>query len=174
MMDTDTRPDAAAPPVSKRPAATMRPTVMYAVGVLALCGLVLGVGPMIWRSPKVRIPAGATRVNVSLYDYGIRIDPATPIGPGKDAFVITNTGKIPHELVGFSTKAGVTLLPLRADGDVNEDASSMTNVLDTGASLPPGTTKVVTVDLAAGTHYAFVCNLPGHFRLGMRVDITPR
>jgi hypothetical protein len=175
LVDVDSeRPAEAAPEPARPRPITMRPTVISSIVVLALCGLVLGVGPMIWRSPGVRIPAGATRVNVSLFEFGIRIDASTPVKPGKDAFVITNTGTIPHELVGFATAAGATALPLRADGDVNEESSTLRSVLDTGDSLAPGATKVIAVTLVSGTHYVFVCNLPGHWHLGMRVDVTPQ
>jgi hypothetical protein len=172
---TDSRPPVDTTPApATRAGISMRPTVVAAVVVLGLCALVLGVGPMIWRSPGVKIPAGATRVNVSLFEFGIRLDPSTPVRAGKDAFVITNTGKIPHELVGFATTTNASRLPLRADGDVNEESSTLQSVLDTGDSLPPGITKVITVTLVSGMHYVFVCNLPGHWHLGMRVDITPK
>ena len=151
----------------------MTGTLLLAVGVLALCGLVLGVGPMMWRSPGVRIPAGAARVNVSLYEYGVRLDPSTAVHAGKNVFVITNTGTIPHELVGFATSLPASHLPVRADGDVNEESAALHSVLDTGDSLAPGATKVIPIMLTAGTHYVFVCNLAGHWHLGMRLDVTP-
>ena len=37
--------------------------------------------------------------------------------------------------------------------------------------LNAGTTKTLTIDLAPG-HYAFVCNLPGHYGQGMHTDFT--
>jgi hypothetical protein len=151
----------------------LRPTVFLAVGALLFSGLILAVGPMIWRSPGVKIPAGTTRVNVSLFDFGIRLDSSTSPRAGKDAFVITNTGKIRHELVGFATTDSATGLPLRTDGDVNEESSQLQSVIDTGDSLVPGQTKVIVATLSAGTHYVLICNLPGHWHAGMRIDMTP-
>ena len=37
--------------------------------------------------------------------------------------------------------------------------------------MEPDSTKALTLDLAPG-HYAFVCNLPAHYGLGMHVDFT--
>jgi uncharacterized cupredoxin-like copper-binding protein len=37
--------------------------------------------------------------------------------------------------------------------------------------MEPTTTKSITIDLKPG-HYALVCNLPGHYGLGMHVDLT--
>ena len=175
MLETPPAPAPAPAPAPTEPRATgLRPTFYLTLVVLVLCGLVVGVGPMILRSPSgVKVPAGATRVNVALFDFGIRLDSSTTVHPGRNAFVITNTGHIAHELVGFQTSVPSGRLPRRADGGVNEESPLLHSVLDTGASLPPGTTKVVVVDLKAGSHYVFVCNLPGHWQSGMHIDVTP-
>src|SRR5256885_1838030 len=77
-----------------------------------------------------------------------------------------------HELVGFSTARPAGPYPITSfNGEANridEDAAGPA-VIDTGAALKPGTTKLLTVDLKGG-HIALVCNLPGHFRGGMHVD----
>ncbi len=52
---------------------------------------------------------------------------------------------------------------------VNEDTVG-TNVGETG-DLRTGTTKTITIDLKPG-HYVFMCNLPGHYALGMHADFT--
>ena len=54
---------------------------------------------------------------------------------------------------------------------VNEDAPALNSVLDSGSSLRPGETRLLATTLAPG-HYVLVCNLPGHFRAGMHVDVT--
>jgi uncharacterized cupredoxin-like copper-binding protein len=40
--------------------------------------------------------------------------------------------------------------------------------------MKPGTQKMLTIDLPTG-HYAVVCNLPGHYAMGMHQDlwVTP-
>ena len=140
--------------------------------VFILLGGALLVGFAQWRdrSQGISIPAGATRVDVQLSDYRITLTPA-PLTHGRLAFVVNNAGSIPHELVVFRTDAPANRLPLRADGDANEESEALTSVVDSGASLAPGETKVFAANLAAG-HYVAVCNLPGHYRLGMRLDLT--
>ena len=54
-------------------------------------------------------------------------------------------------------------------GSKTEDTAG-TNVGETG-DMEAGTTKTLTIDLAPG-HYAFVCNLPGHYGQGMHTDFT--
>jgi uncharacterized cupredoxin-like copper-binding protein len=44
------------------------------------------------------------------------------------------------------------------------------NVGETG-DVKAGQTKVLSITLAPG-HYAVVCNLPGHYRMGMHQDFT--
>ena len=153
---------------------SLRSSIVMSMCVMVVAAVVLTAGPLFARSSSgVKVPAGTNRVNVSLFEFGIKIDPSTPVRPGKNAFVITDNGKIPHELVGFATTSRATAMPTRTDGDVNEDSPQLKSVLDTGAALKPGQTRVIVTTLDAGTHYAFVCNLPGHWRLGMRVDVTP-
>ena len=139
--------------------------------VVLIAGLLLvGFALLRDRHHGVSIPAGATRVDATLSDYHIAITPA-PLAHGKLAFVVHNAGKIPHELVVFRTDAPANRLPLRADGDANEESNALTSVVDSGASLTPGQTKVFVANLAPG-HYVAVCNLAGHYRLGMRLDLT--
>jgi uncharacterized cupredoxin-like copper-binding protein len=92
---------------------------------------------------------------------------------GRIAFIVTNDSTdMKHELVGFATKTPAGAYPIAGfEGDPNridEDAAGPA-VIDSGAALAPGASKVLTADLAPG-HYALVCNLPGHYKAGMHVD----
>jgi uncharacterized cupredoxin-like copper-binding protein len=156
-------------------AASQSPKVVASlvrVTVFILLGGAILVGFAQWRDRghSISIPAGATRVDVKLSDYRITLTPA-PLTHGRLAFVVNNAGSIPHELVVFRTDAPANRLPLRADGDANEESKALTSVVDSGASLTPGQTKLFVANLAPG-HYVAVCNLAGHYRLGMRLDLT--
>ena len=65
------------------------------------------------------------------------------------------------------------------DGEPNrfdEDAKGLTNVGETGdPAMAPGTSMMLTIDMAEG-HYAVVCNLQGHYAMGMHQDfcVTPK
>jgi uncharacterized cupredoxin-like copper-binding protein len=85
-------------------------------------------------------------------------------------FVVHNNGKVPHELIIVKAPSSGSNLPLKPDADVNEETPGLTSELDTGSSLAPGESRTLTADMPAG-HYVAVCNLPGHYKLGMRVDL---
>jgi uncharacterized cupredoxin-like copper-binding protein len=94
------------------------------------------------------------------------IDPAT-VSAGSVTFTVVNEGVKKHEFVILSTDVMAADLPIEGD-EVNEDDYV---VVDEIGDLPPGETGTLTVDLAPG-HYALICNLKGHMRMGMYADIT--
>jgi uncharacterized cupredoxin-like copper-binding protein len=85
-------------------------------------------------------------------------------------FVVHNDGHVPHELIIVKAPSSGSNLPLKRDADVNEETPGLTSELDTGSSLAAGETRTLTARIPAG-HYIAVCNLPGHYKLGMRVDL---
>jgi uncharacterized cupredoxin-like copper-binding protein len=103
-----------------------------------------------------------------------------PFAPaGKVSFIITNDGAKDHEMVVLQTDTMAADFPITGfEGDPNrfdEDAKGLTNVGETGdPAMKPGTSMMLTIDMAPG-HYAIVCNLPGHYGMGMHQDfnVTP-
>ena len=90
---------------------------------------------------------------------------------GNYVFVDTNHGGSAHELVMWKTADPDDRLPMDKDDRVNEDSPALNSVLDSGSSLRPGETRLLATTLDPG-HYVLVCNLPGHFKAGMHVDLT--
>ena len=131
-------------------------------------------------SPATETPASTetptatigTTVSVTLNQWYVQPS-STTILAGTVTFAVTNQGTREHEFVVFKTDtlaAEIPIVSFEGEKDrINEDTSG-TNVGETG-DLDPGSFQTLTVDLAAG-HYVFFCNLPGHFRKGMRVDVT--
>ena len=115
-------------------------------------------------------PAGD--VQATTVDFKVRMP--TTLTRGKHTIGLTNAGKVPHEVVLFKTSLPANRLPMSNDGDVNEESKLLENVADSGDSLKPGGTKSFTTSSLAPGHYVAVCNLPGHYRLGMRLDVTVR
>jgi len=78
-----------------------------------------------------------------------------------------------HEFVVLKTDTPAASIPIGTfegeQGRINEDTAG-TNVGETG-DLKAGATKTVTINLQPG-HYVFLCNLPGHYMQGMRIDVT--
>jgi uncharacterized cupredoxin-like copper-binding protein len=115
-------------------------------------------------------PAGD--VQATTVDYKVLMP--TTLTTGKHTIGLTNNGTVGHEVVLFKTALPANKLPLKADGDVNEESPLLTSVADSGEPLEAGGTKSFrTADLSPG-HYVAVCNLPGHYHLGMKLDITVR
>ncbi len=127
-------------------------------------------------------PTASTPVSVGLSETDathMAIDLSQPFAPqGKVSFLVTNNGAKKHEFVVLATDTAAASFPIVSfEGEANridEDAKGVTNVGETG-DMEPGAVMMLTLDLAPG-HYAVVCNLPGHYAMGMHQDffVTPQ
>jgi uncharacterized cupredoxin-like copper-binding protein len=116
--------------------------------------------------------AGQKEVAIKLQQWSIT-PTSTTVPAGAITFSVTNAGTIPHEFVVLSTDALAADFPIGTfEGEPNriDEDRVGTNVGETG-DMQPKATKSITIDLKPG-HYAFVCNLPAHYGLGMHVDFT--
>ncbi len=116
--------------------------------------------------------AGGGDVAVTLKQWAVT-PTATTIAGGSVTFAVKNDGTIPHEFVVLQTETPAGDFPIETfegEADRIDEDTAGTNVGETG-DLNAGATKSVTIDLAPG-HYAFVCNLPGHYGQGMHTDFT--
>jgi uncharacterized cupredoxin-like copper-binding protein len=96
---------------------------------------------------------------------------ATSAPTGEVTFEVTNSGTKEHEFVLFKTDLAIEDLPFDTAADeVIEDGPGVTHIDEIGSILA-GETKTLTVTLEAGS-YALVCNLKGHYRMGMRSAFT--
>lgn len=80
-----------------------------------------------------------------------------------------NTGKIQHEFVVLKTDQPAGSLKVSAKSSRVSEATSVGEISETD----PGKTKSATLDLKPGK-YVFVCNIPGHYKLGMRGTLVVR
>ena len=106
--------------------------------------------------------------DVPVSETNFRIAMPTSLHAGHHTIALTNNGQ-GHELLLFRTDLGATALPVDTNGDVIEDSPMLHKVLDSGTALESNQSLAVTLDPG---HYVAVCNLPGHYRLGMRLDIN--
>ena len=109
-------------------------------------------------------------VDVVETDFHIAMSQTVLPANTRITFVVHNNGNVPHEVIIVTAPRSGSNLPLKRDADVNEETPGLTSALDTGSSLAPGETRTLTATMGAG-HYIAVCNLPGHYKLGMRVDL---
>ena len=109
------------------------------------------------------IPADVD-VAVHMQDYRVILGVATA-KPGTVRFGIKNEGGMEHSFELIRTDLPFDQLPT-ADAKAKEDG-----LVKQVQSLPVGKVSVVVVDLAAGK-YVIICNVAGHYQLGMRAALT--
>lgn len=118
------------------------------------------------QGTQVAITLGEVDATTMLLSSSVTTVPA-----GEVTFTVTNTGTKEHEFVLFKTDLAIADLPFDATNDeVVEDGTGVTHIDEIGSVLP-GETKTLTVTLEAG-NYAMICNLAGHYRMGMRAVLT--
>ena len=144
----------------------MRSTLLVVGGLLAASVVAVGIAYAVKSSG----PAGDAQA--STVEYAIRMP--TTLAAAKHEIGLTNDGTIDHELVLFKTDLPANALPLSSDGDIDEEASQLTNVGDSGKPLKAGGTETFKTAVLSPGHYVAVCNLPGHYKLGMKLNVTVR
>lgn len=110
--------------------------------------------------------AGGT-LTVDLADFNVKAASATTKA-GKVEIAVKNVGTTPHELVVLKTDADPASLTKDATARVEEAKyapAGKTKELNGGGS------EKLEVSLVAGK-YVLICNLSGHYDLGMRTALT--
>lgn len=92
---------------------------------------------------------------------------ATTVPAGTVTFTVTNEGVKKHEFVVLSSDTPADGLKMDGDEVIEDDYAAIDEIGD----LPAGETATLTVDLQPG-HYDLICNIKGHYRMGMKTDLT--
>ncbi len=97
---------------------------------------------------------------------------------GTVSFRVYNAGSLVHELVVLPLPAaGAGTRPVGSDGTVSEHGSlgeaSATCAAGSGEGITAGADGWVTLHLAPG-RYELICNLPGHYAMGMFTELDVR
>lgn len=106
------------------------------------------------------------KVAVALNEF--KIVPAVDTAPaGRVVFVVTNDGKVKHQLTVIRTdKSAATVLSKQnPDDDIPGARGEI-------SAIAPGVTKKLVIKNLKPGHYALVCALPGHYQSGMHADFT--
>jgi caa(3)-type oxidase subunit IV len=83
--------------------------------------------------------------------------------------IVNGADDMLHEFIFIQSDLPADELPTdEATGRVQEDAVT---IIAAAEDIPPSSSRNITVNLAAG-HYVAVCNLPGHYEQGMRIDFN--
>lgn len=134
--------------------------------------------------------AGEARsdINVTLREWSVV--PANMSAPaGQVTFSVSNEGTVDHEFMVVRSDLGLTELPTKADGSLDEEGQGVEVVDATNAAehgdeehekIEPGAEKEFAYELTEGK-YVLICNLieeeggkteRAHFKLGMRLPFT--
>lgn len=110
------------------------------------------------------------RVGVELKEWSVT--PSTrAVEAGSVTFAARNAGKQTHEFVALRTRRAPGKLPV-AGAQPKTTATGIESVANI-PGLDPGESRSREVRLQTGS-YVLICNLPGHYQLGMRVAFTVR
>ncbi len=111
-------------------------------------------------------PAVATTVDVALVEFAVNLAQDTA-DAGTLTFNVSNDGTEDHTFRVIKTDLALDALP-KANGLVDE---AQLDVVANIQQLAAGETQQVSPDLEAGS-YVLICNIPGHYDLGMRAAFT--
>lgn len=110
-------------------------------------------------------PPGAEVVVVQMAEFSIT--PAVDAAGDDITFRVANDGVGPHEFTVIRSDLAVDALPMGA-GVADE---SQLEVVGRVAQWPGGETRDATFTMTPG-RYILICNLPGHYQLGMTAAFT--
>lgn len=103
-------------------------------------------------------------LTVELTDFAVTADPGT-VKAGHVVFAVRNRASMIHDLVVIKTDLAPNALPM--DGGKAKEDGKAGGV----ANISVGVSRKLVLELPAG-HYVLICNVPGHYQLGMRAALT--
>ena len=132
------------------------------VGLLGLLAVLAAVIAAIAVATNSDAATKSTKVTLS--EFKISASPKS-VSAGKVTFTARNTGDMEHELVIIKTSKSASKLPVS-----NNRASDKGEVGEI-EDVAGGKSKKHSFNLKKG-HYVLICNIPGHYKAGMRADFT--
>ena len=132
--------------------------------VFAVAALALGALPAVGLGARGGVEAGEG-VNLNVLVTEMAVAHPASVAAGKVTFVARNKGAVEHELVVVRGTAKLPVKNFKAD----ENGRDLGEIED----IEPGKTKRLTLTLVAGK-YLLLCNIVGHYQLGMRSVLTVR
>ena len=140
----------------------LRATLLAVGAVIVVLGVAVLIGVVVHGSRRTG--------DIAVTETEYHITMPTALHAGRHTFAVTNIGSEPHEFILLRTDLAAASLP-RAGSKVNEASPLLHVVAESGGALRPGATRSVPATLRPD-HYVVLCDLPAHYGLGMRVDIT--
>jgi uncharacterized cupredoxin-like copper-binding protein len=108
--------------------------------------------------------AASKSTTVTLSEFKVSPSPKS-VSAGKVTFTARNKGDMEHELVIIKTSTSASKLK------VSNNRVSEKGAVGEIEDIAGGGSKKHTFNLKKG-HYVLLCNIPGHYKGGMRADFT--
>ena len=109
-------------------------------------------------------PTEQPTLTVELTDFAVTASPGT-VKAGRVVFAIRNRAAMAHELIVIRTDQVPDALPI--DGGKAKEDGKVGGVANISASV----SRKLALDLTPG-RYVLICNVPGHYQLGMHTQLT--
>ena len=106
------------------------------------------------------------QLTVTLKDYTVTLSSPT-VKAGTVKIGVQNNGSMAHEFELIKTDLAADKLVVDGGSAKAKEDGLVKQV----QNISVGKVSVVTADLAAG-HYVIICNVAGHYQLGMHADLT--
>jgi uncharacterized cupredoxin-like copper-binding protein len=132
----------------------------FAPAVMALALLVVSCA-----APAESAPTDS-QVVAELADYKITVN-VPSVKAGKIKIGVRNLGAMEHSFQVLKTDLPQDKLPTDGASAKAKDDGKVGEI----ASIPAGKSAAVTLDLAPGKYF-FICNIAGHYQLGMHTGFT--
>lgn len=114
--------------------------------------------------PEVDITKGQIRAD--LREHTITLT-STEVRAGEVTFVVRNRGGSAHDFIVIKTDLAADKLPLDGQTQTAREDGRVDGI----ELLGPGKSGNLRVTLAPG-RYVLICNVPTHYELGMRTELT--
>jgi uncharacterized cupredoxin-like copper-binding protein len=115
--------------------------------------------------PAAEAPSGS-QVVAELADYKITVNVPT-VKAGSIKIGVRNLGTMEHSFEVLKTDLAPDQLPIDGAAAKAKEEGKVGGI----PSIPAGKSAAVTLDLTPGK-YVFICNVAGHYQLGMRTGFT--
>lgn len=133
---------------------------------MALAVVALSIAGCAAAEPEVDITKGQIRAD--LREHTITLT-SNEVRAGEVTFVIRNRGGQAHDLIVIKTDLAADKLLV----DQQTQKASEEGRVDGVELINPGRSGNLRLALAPG-HYVLICNVPTHYALGMRTELTVR
>lgn len=114
--------------------------------------------------PEADASKGQIRADMKEYAIGLT---SVTIRAGQVTFIARNIGSSAHDLIVIKTDLAPDKIVVNGQTQKASEDGRAGGVEE----VPPGQNRNLRIDLPAG-HYVVICNVPTHYQLGMRTELT--